>query len=390
MAQIRKIYPPQAIGIIGAGQLGKMLAQEAKQMGYKVVVLDPKPHAPAGQICDEQIVAEFSDFGAIERLAMKTNVLTYEFEHIDVAVLEKIEAIGYRVVPSARTLKKIQNKYEQKQMLLASDIPTADFEYVTDLEQLKKFMRRHGGKMVIKACKGGYDGKGNWFVYDESELEAIYEQIAHLPLYVEAFFPYEKEISVIYARSEETVKVFPVAENTHDEGILITTAVPAKIEEGVYQKALDVAFDVSKAIDDYGVFCVEMFVGPNGEVIVNEIAPRPHNTGHYSIEACNVSQYGQLLRILTGMPLPEVVQLSPCTMVNILGTSDVKGSYLVHGVENVLSTSGCALHLYGKPDTQPRKKMGHLTVLDKTVESAFSKAQTLAEEIVFVPFEGGL
>lgn len=389
MSSIRKVLPPQAIGIIGAGQLGKMLAQEAKQMGYKVIVLDPKPNAPAGQISDEQIVAEFSDFSAIERLAMKTQVLTYEFEHIDADVLEQIESIGYKVYPSSQTLKKIQNKLLQKEMLLEAGIPTAAFEKVTSVQQLKSFYREHGHRMVIKACKGGYDGKGNWFVHTEDEIEPLYNQIGHLPLYVEAYFPYAKEVSVIYARSESQVKVFPIAENTHDTGILMTSLVPARIENHLADKAVKVAFDVAQTIADYGVFCIEMFVGEQGEVLVNEIAPRPHNTGHYTIEACNVSQYGQLLRVMTGMPLSDVKLLSPCVMHNVLGTSGVSGTYLVEGIEEALKQDDCYLHLYGKPDTQPRKKMGHITVLAETGEKALTISQAVASSIKFVSVEGG-
>lgn len=389
MSSIRKIYPPHAIGIIGAGQLGKMLAQEAKQMGYKVVVLDPKPGAPAGQICDEQIVAEFSDFAAIERLAMKTQVLTYEFEHIDAGVLEKVEALGYKVYPSSRTLRNIQNKYLQKCLLKEAGIAMADFEKVESLESLQAFFNKHNGKMVIKACHGGYDGKGNWFVYDFDEIQPLYEVIGHLELYVEAFFPYEKEVSVIYARSEESVKVFPISENTHDRGILMTSLVPAILNEALSEKAVGVAFEVAQAIDDFGVFCIEMFVGASGEVLVNEIAPRPHNTGHYTIEACNVSQYGQLLRVMTGMPLSEVKLLKSCVMHNILGTEEVSGAYWVRGVEHALIEDDCYLHLYGKADTQPRKKMGHLTVLSDSTEKAMALAKKVVGQIEFVAEKGG-
>lgn len=384
MRKVRRIVPPQAIGIIGAGQLGKMLAQEAKQMGYKVVVLDPKPHAPAGQICDEQIVAEFSDYGAVERLAMKTQVLTYEFEHIDAGVLEKVEEIGYTVYPSSKTLKLIQNKYEQKCMLEAAAIATSTFEAVESVEQLKAFFEAHGGNVVIKACKGGYDGKGNWFVTDAADIEPLYEKIGHLPLYVEAFFNYTKEISVIYARGDAGVKVFPIAENTHDEGILITSKVPAAIDAAVEARAVALAEKVATAIDDYGVFCVEMFVGEDGDVVVNEIAPRPHNTGHYTIEGCNISQYGQLLRVMTGMPLSDVRLLSPCVMHNILGTPGTTGTYYVKGIEKALMHDDCYLHLYGKPETAPRKKMGHVTVLDADVEAALRIARQIVSDIEYI------
>ncbi len=385
MKTIKPVLPPAAIGIIGAGQLGKMLSEVAKRMGYRVIVLDPKPDAPAGQISDEQIVAEFSNFGALERLAMKTSVLTYEFEHIDAEALSKIEALGYKVYPSAKTLRQIQNKYFQKMALKEAGVQVPPFEAVTSLEQLHAFFQKHGNRMVIKACKGGYDGKGNWFVHSLEEIDELYSAINHLPLYVEAFYDYTCEISVIYARNAKETVVFPVSENKHEEGILVESWVPALVSDAVLEKAKEVARQVAAAIDDYGVFCIELFVGKEGDVVVNEIAPRPHNTGHFGIEACNVSQYDLLLRVITGMPLMAPKLLSPCAVFNILGTEGVSGAYHITGLEEALTVPDASIHLYGKPDTQPRKKMGHVTVVADSVEVAKANAKKVIEAIVFNP-----
>lgn len=384
MKKIAKVVPPEAIGIIGAGQLGKMLTQEAKRMGYRVIVLDPKPDAPAGQIADEQMVAAFSDYASLERLAMKTKALTYEFEHIDADELMKIEALGYRVYPSAKTLKMIQNKWVQKNTLSEKGIAVADYEPVESVEQLKRFFAKHENKMVIKACRGGYDGKGNWFVRDESEIQPLIDEIGHLPLYVEAFFDFSKEVSVIFAKNEVETVVYPISENTHDEGILIMSMVPARIDSRIEKKVVEVAEKVADALDDYGVFCIECFVNDRGDVVVNEIAPRPHNTGHYTIEACSVSQYEQQLRVMTGMPLGKVTMRSPSVMHNVLGSEGVRGSYKVLGLEEALGLEACYVHLYGKPDTLDRKKMGHVTVLDASLECAMARAIKAVQAIRFV------
>lgn len=383
MDVVGKIYPPACLGIVGAGQLGKMIAQAAKRMGYGVLVLDPKENPPAAQVADGHIKALFSDSEALLKLASQCEVITYEFEHINASALEIVEKRGYRVYPSTETLKKIQDKYQQKCHLQKHGIPLAPFKKIESLEDLMAFYENHPEGMVIKSCLEGYDGKGNWFIHKKEDIGRIYDEISHLPLYAEAFFHYLKEVSVVYANNKKETVIYPVAENEHDQGILIESIVPANIDQALEKKIHHVIEKVAQCFEDQGVFCVELFLGPEGEVVVNEVAPRPHNTGHYSIEACLTSQYEQLVRVITGMPLGSSQLLSQAVMINLLGTEGVEGKYEVKGIESALACAGCFLHLYGKPDTYPRKKMGHLTLLGDNYEEMKEKARQVSKKIIF-------
>lgn len=378
---ISRLSPPGAIGIIGGGQLGRMLCQEAKQMGYRVVVLDPSPDSPAGQVADEQIAADFSNMMSLRELAAKTDVITFEFEHIDAHSLGLLEAEGCRVVPSASTLMKINNKYQQKSMLKKAGIKVPDFRPIRSLEELHRALKDYGGKMVLKLCTGGYDGKGNIVISESDYLKSIYDEVSDFELMAEEFVEYVKEISIIVARNSEGTALYPVAENTHEGSILIKSAVPAEISKEAENKIKDVAERVAAVLDDIGVFCIELFLTADSQVLVNEIAPRPHNSGHYTIEGCVASQFEQLVRIMTGMPLGSTRLRDNCAMYNILGDRDVEGCYSIEGVEEVLGIEDCHLHLYGKPKSGHLKKIGHITALGDSTEAALSKAEKAINSI---------
>jgi 5-(carboxyamino)imidazole ribonucleotide synthase len=231
--EIFKLKPPSNIGIIGGRQLGKMLTVEAKRMGYKTVVLDSKPNSPAGQVSDEQIIADFSDIDALRELAKKTNVITYEFEHIDVDLVSSIEKDGYNVYPSSNTLKMIQNKYVQKSILKEFGIKVSEFYLVNSLDELKNIFYKFNQKIVLKVCKGGYDGKGNIIIKDINEVEQAYKEFCNNEMMVEEFVDYIKEVSIIIAKNHDGISFYPVAENIHKNSILIKSIIPANISEEI-------------------------------------------------------------------------------------------------------------------------------------------------------------
>ena len=375
MNRIKRLLPPANIGVVGGGQLGRMMALEAKRMGYHVIVLDPKPNAPAGQVADEQIEAEFNDARALKVLAEKSDVITYEFEHINVALLQKLEEEGYYIYPSSNTLGIIQNKLRQKEKLEAEGIPVPRFFKVNSLEQLTDIFNQLDRKIVLKTCSGGYDGKGNAIIKDQAKLADAYNEFSGRELMVEEFVPYVKEVSIIVARNDQEITFYPVAENNHQDSILISSIIPANISEEIDTKIRDIAKKVVEVLNDYGIFCIEFFVDAKGNVLVNEIAPRPHNSGHYSIEGCITSQYEQLVRVITGMPLGSVKLRRPCAMYNILGSDEVNGQYCIDGVHQVQSLEDCYFHLYGKSETKYLKKIGHITAMDDSTEAAEKKAR---------------
>lgn len=382
---IFRLKPPSNIGIIGGGQLGRMLVVEAKRMGYNTVVLDPKPNSPAGQVSDEQITADFSDIDALRELAKKTNVMTYEFEHIDVELLSLIEKEGYKVYPSSNTLKIIQNKYVQKTILKEAGIKVPDFYQINSIDELKDVFYKFDHKLVLKACKGGYDGKGNIIIKDINEVEEAYKEFCNNEMMAEEFVEYIKEVSIIIAKNHDGISFYPVAENLHKNSILIKSIIPAKISDEIEKKIINEAEKVIQTLDDFGIFCVEFFIDSNFNVLVNEIAPRPHNSGHYTIEGCISSQYEQLIRIITGMPLGSTKLRLPCAMYNILGSNDVEGKYCINGLESILNIEDCYFHLYGKPDSKYLKKIGHITAIDENVEKADQKARKAMDIIKIQP-----
>ncbi|ADL53098.1 5-(carboxyamino)imidazole ribonucleotide synthase [Clostridium cellulovorans] len=385
--EIVRLNPPSNIGIIGGGQLGRMLTVEAKRMGYNVIILDPKPNSPAAQVADKQITAEFTDINALRKLAEKTDVLTYEFEHIDVGLLNEIESKGYKIYPSSKTLKVIQNKYVQKSILKEAGIKVPAFYLVNSLEELRNIFYNLGEKIILKTCKGGYDGKGNIVVKNIKKLEDAYKEFSDKELMVEEFINYTKEVSIIVAKNHEDITFYPIAENNHKDSILINSIIPAKISKDTEEKIIEVAKKVVETLDDFGVFCIEFFIDTDLDVLVNEIAPRPHNSGHYSIEGCTTSQYEQLIRIVTGMPLGSTKLRLPCVMYNILGSDEVQGKYCINGVEEILDMEDCYFHLYGKEETSYLKKIGHITALADCVEMAERKAKKVMDSLVIKSLE---
>ena len=351
----------QTIGVIGGGQLGRMFALDAKRMGYDVITLDPQLHSPCGQVADEQIVAKYDDMAAIDDLGRRTDIVTYEFENIAIESVMRLEHDGYPVTPGSDVLRITQNRLLEKSFVRDCGIPVAAFAQVTSREDLRQAAEDVGFPAVIKTVRGGYDGKGQWRVDSMEAAERALSEANGAQLIWEQFIPFACEISVICTRdANDDVVSYPPAENVHDRGILAMSIVPARVDSSVARRAQEYAELIARRLEIVGTFCVEFFVTKTGELLVNEIAPRPHNSGHYTMDATPCSQYEQHVRAICGLPLSPPQLLRNAIMMNILG--DGTGDHL-GGIDRLLSEPAVVLHMYGKKHAVNRRKMGHFTML---------------------------
>jgi len=364
------------IGIIGGGQLGKMMILEAKKMGMVINILDPEENCPSSSIADCHIVGGLKDADAIKKLAEISDVVTYEIEHINVDALFEIEKTGKPVYPTPASLKIIQNKLSQKTRLIEEGVPSPDLLAVGSPDDLRRAGEKFGYPMMVKACLGGYDGKGNFLIKSADQAEEAFEALGGNDLMVESFVDFTMEISVLACRGRNgEIAVYPVAQNDHENEVLNETRVPANISAETSKQAMDVARRVMEIFEGVGMFCVEMFVLRDGSVSVNEIAPRPHNSGHYTIEACSSSQFDNHIRAVAGMPLGDTSLIKPVVMRNLLGDAGEDGRAVVTGVDEVLAIPGARLHIYGKAEVKPKRKMGHITVIADTLEDAVKNGE---------------
>jgi 5-(carboxyamino)imidazole ribonucleotide synthase len=362
----------RSIGILGGGQLGRMLTLEAKRMGYRVVVLEPLPDSPTGQIADEQIVAAYDDLRAIGELGARSDVITYEFENIPLISVESLEADRRMVDPNAHVLRITQERILEKTFVRECGIPTADFAPVRSLEELDVAAREIGFPAVLKTVMGGYDGKGQWVVRSLEEARAALEAAGGRALIFEQLIPFDRELSIIATRDEHgDVVTFPVSENIHDHGVLAMTIVPGRIAVPIAERAHGYAQRIATQLGIVGTFCVEFFQAGD-DLLVNEIAPRVHNSGHYSLDATQVSQYELHVRAICGLPLVTPELFAPAVMVNILGTGE--GDRL-DGIADVLRDPNLKLHMYGKAHAALRRKMAHFTVLGTSIDDAIARAE---------------
>lgn len=372
------------IGIVGGGQLGKMMILDGKRMDFYFVILDPVKNCPADSIADEHIIAGFDDLDAINELGEKVDVVTFEFEHINVKALQVLEANGHKVYPSSDTLLRIQNKYDQNIWLKKHGIAIPDFVGVKTPSEIEQAGKRLGYPMMLKTCTGGYDGKGNGVIREETEISKVFEALGggKLPLMVEKFIPFQKEVSVLVCRSTNgEIKVFPVAENIHEDSILDETIVPARITEDTKNEAMEAARKAIEAFQGYGMFCIEFFVTKNGHILVNEIAPRPHNSGHYTIEGCYTSQYENHIRAILGLPLGDTSLIRPTAMKNLIGKTN--GEAVVKGLPEAYKDSNVKIHIYGKEKVAVGRKMGHITATAPTIEEALEAVRRAHSSISF-------
>jgi 5-(carboxyamino)imidazole ribonucleotide synthase len=365
------LNPGSTIGIIGGGQLGRMLAIAARQMDYKTIVLDPDPACPTGQVADGQITEAYSSRDASRSLARSSDVVTYEFENVDADSVSAAAELK-PVHPSPSVLRTAQHRLHEKNALLKAGVPVAPFREINSVDDLKNAAADLGFPMVLKTATMGYDGKGQVIITREEDIENSFESLnaGSTELIVEQFVPFLVELSTICARaSDGTIATFPPSENINRNHILDVSIVPARIPDAVIQNARLLAADIAVHLDVVGLIAVEMFITKDNEILVNELAPRPHNSGHYTMDGCDTSQFEQLVRVLAGMPISEPRLLSPTVMVNLLGEvwEDTDGDPDWAGA---LELPGVSLHLYGKSEPRVGRKMGHINVVADTVEDA--------------------
>ncbi len=362
-----QILPGKSIGIIGGGQLGRMMTISAKEMGYDVIVLEPTPNSPCGQVADQEIVAGYDDLEAIKQLSSLSDVITYEFENIDYEALAWLEE--HTNLPQGSKLLKItQDRGFEKKAITDAGVQVAPYALVDTKKDLLDGIERLGTPCVLKTRRGGYDGKGQFVIKSSEDINLAAELLKAGPCILESWINFDKEVSVIVVRNPNgEIKTFPVGENIHKDNILFQTIVPARISEQVENQAIDMAVNLAKTFELVGTLAVEMFVTRDGEIFINELAPRPHNSGHYTIDACETSQFEQHIRAVCNLPLGETTLLSPVVMVNILG------EHVEPILEKTKEHAVAKLHLYGKKEAKVKRKMGHINVLGHTIDEAFKK-----------------
>lgn len=367
----------RSLGIIGGGQLGRMLTIAAKQMGFRVVVIDPTPGSPAGQVADKQIVADFQDASAILSLGKEVPLITFEIELANAEALSELVARGMCVYPSGETLMIIQDKWRQKEFLRKMGVPIAESVLVEETEEaLLGALDRFRTPMVVKARFGGYDGRGNAVVRTPDEIPGALLKLEGRSLYAERHVVFVRELAVIAARSTSgEIAVYPSVETIQENNICHVVIAPAPVRDvRVLLLAQELAKEVMAHLNGVGVFGIEMFETADGEVLVNEIAPRVHNSGHFTIEGCKTSQFTQHIRAITGLPLgsPDMT-VSVAVMINILGARSGKAQ--VSGLSAATKYPGVFVHLYGKHQVRPERKMGHVTALGENVQETTQRAK---------------
>ncbi|WP_226671527.1 5-(carboxyamino)imidazole ribonucleotide synthase [Metabacillus litoralis] len=362
MSLYKQILPGQTIGIIGGGQLGRMMAIAARQLGYKIAVLDPTEDCPCGQLADIEINASYDDLDAIKKLASVSDVITYEFENIDYTALKWLEEHAYLPQKSSLLLLT-QDRETEKAAIVNAGCEVAPYKIVHTEQELNDAVELLQYPSVLKTCRGGYDGKGQVVLREQQDLAEANQLLNQGTCILEKWVPFEKEISVIVTRSVSgETKTFPVAENIHKDNILYQSIVPARVNEEVIEKAEQLAIKLSHSFELVGTLAVEMFLTESGEIYINELAPRPHNSGHYSIDLCETNQFEQHVRAICNLPLGHTTLRQSGVMVNLLGEDlPVVNEHL-----NLLERS--KLHLYGKKEPIAKRKMGHITIMSDDIE----------------------
>ncbi|MED4226583.1 5-(carboxyamino)imidazole ribonucleotide synthase [Neobacillus cucumis] len=371
---MKVIKPGSTIGILGGGQLGRMISIAGRNMGYRFITLDPTPDSPCGQTADHQIVASYSELEAAKELANASDVITYEFENVNADVASVLETTSF-VPQGSRLLKVTQNRIREKSTLQSYEVPVAPFMIIQSENDIRRAVESLGLPFVMKTAEGGYDGKGQWVIRSESEISGAIEtwKKADMDMIIEKFIPFSKEMSVIIARNSlGDSKTFPPVENVHINNILHQSIVPAGITAQQKREAEALAIKIADCLQVVGLIAIEMFLTNEGEILVNELAPRPHNSGHYSMDACMTSQFEQHIRAICGLPLGDTTLLSPIIMVNILGQHLSK---VLDKVEQLPPTA--KLHLYGKKEAKENRKMGHLNFLGSTTEQLLQQIKEL-------------
>ena len=375
------------LGIIGGGQLGMMITEAAKKMPKhisKIIVIDPVENCPAAQVGAEQILADFKDKNAIISLADKSDIITYEIESGDSEVLKSVEK-NTEINPSPETLSIIQDKFLQKSFLLKNNIPVPDFMEIKNIEEVQEGLKEFGYPALLKARRDAYDGRGNFKINSENEIQKAYDYFKGQKLLLEKYVPFKMEVSVIASRNTKgQIKTYPLVENIHQENILRETIAPARVSEKITKNAENIANMTMDVLKGAGVFGIEMFVTQDDEIVINEIAPRVHNSGHHTLQSSKTSQFEQHLRAILGLDLGDTTLEYPTVMYNILGSKSFEGKYIPID----LSEHNVFLKMYGKEISKPSRKLGHINLVAKdneTIEQLLEKLDGLKEKVTTRP-----
>ena len=367
------------LGIIGGGQLGMMIAEAAKKMPdliSKIIVLDPTKNCPATQVGAEQIVADFKDREAIVELSEKSDIITYEIESGDSDVLKSVER-NATINPSPETLKTIQDKFFQKTLLVENNIPVPEFIDIKDIVDVQKGLKNFGYPALLKSRRDAYDGRGNYKINSEDEIQKAFDYFKGKSLMLEKFVPFKMEVSVIASRNTKgEIKTYPLVENIHEDNILRKTIAPARVTDDITQKAKAIAEKIMNMLKGAGVFGIEMFVTQDNEIIINEIAPRVHNSGHHTLQSSKTSQFEQHLRAILGLELGDTSLVYNTIMYNILGAKEFEGEYK----PIMISENDVFLKMYGKKISKPLRKLGHFNIVGKngeTIDQLLEKLEKL-------------
>jgi 5-(carboxyamino)imidazole ribonucleotide synthase len=375
------------LGIIGGGQLGMMITEAAKKMPEyisKIIVIDPVENCPAAQVGAEQILADFKDKNAIISLADKSDIITYEIESGDSEVLKSVEK-NTEINPSPETLSIIQDKFLQKSFLLKNNIPVPDFMEIKNIKEVQEGLKKFGYPALLKARRDAYDGRGNFKINSENEIQKAYDYFKGQKLLLEKYVPFKMEVSVIASRNTKgQIKTYPLVENIHQENILRETIAPARVSEKITKNAENIANMTMDVLKGAGVFGIEMFVTQENDIVINEIAPRVHNSGHHTLQSSKTSQFEQHLRAILGLDLGDTTLECPTVMYNILGSKSFEGKYIP--IE--LSEHNVFLKMYGKEISKPSRKLGHINLVAKdneTIEHLLEKLEGLKEKVTTHP-----
>ena len=375
------------LGIIGGGQLGMMITEAAKKMPKhisKIIVIDPVENCPAAQVGAEQILADFKDKNAIISLAGKSDIITYEIESGDSEVLKSVEK-NTEINPSPETLSIIQDKFLQKSFLLKNNIPVPDFMEIKNIEEVQEGLKKFGYPALLKSRRDAYDGRGNFKINSENEIQKAYDYFKGQKLLLEKYVPFKMEVSVIASRNTKgQIKTYPLVENIHQENILRETIAPARVSEKITKNAENIANMTMDVLKGAGVFGIEMFVTQDDEIVINEIAPRVHNSGHHTLQSSKTSQFEQHLRAILGLDLGDTTLEYPTVMYNILGSKSFEGKYIPID----LSEHNVFLKMYGKEISKPSRKLGHINLVAKdneTIEQLLEKLDGLKEKVTTRP-----
>ncbi len=375
------------LGIIGGGQLGMMIAEAAKKMPQhisKIIVLDPTPNCPAAQVGAEQIIGDFKDKDAIIDLANKSDIITYEIESGDSQVLKSVEKDA-EINPSPDTLRIIQDKFLQKLFLLENNIPVPEFIEIRNLDDVQEGLKKFGYPALLKARRDAYDGRGNFKINSEDEIQNAFDYFKGQKLFLEKYVPFKMEVSVIASRNTKgQIKTYPLVENIHEENILRQTIAPARVSDKVAQNAEKIAEKTMSVLKGAGIFGIEMFVTEDEEITINEIAPRVHNSGHHTLQSSNTSQFEQHLRAILGIELNSTELVHNTVMYNILGSKDFQGKYkpLTINAKNVF------LKMYGKEISKPLRKLGHVNLVaneGETIDMLLEKLESIKQQTIIQP-----